>query len=700
MKKIVFAAAVAVAVLLTGCKQVTSNIETIKANALEITAKALPGFNYVTWSMPVDGAQVTVMRDDGTVLSPEDRGVQYALDANVQDGVEYTYTVYTGTPSNVTWQFSGTGVNNISDVDTLEGVRYEGNSASASCTAINPGYIKDGKLMSAIELCDYEEGGNADFVVKPENIVVEVEKIDGSDYVVVAYPTKNYLSYTTKLYRGNGLEMFGRDLVSAESMTSAETDDTAVYNSFYSNDGTYRANIPVTNAGEYSVEVVVAAKAPKNDKTAKKYSTSYVKAEKKVTFETLDASTATGDPVAGYIDAGKTVRVVWTPAKKADTTKWAADSYKVFVKDAKGVYTEIAPAKTAKLDEEGEEVKDEDGNVVMETKLAIAAGAQKGEDVYYIDYAIPNNKVGYSFYVVLSDNGKYESLEKSYTVNAYAELDKLTVEAANKTIKAGNTLLATYKISNEDLDKATGDDVIKNDVVLTFSDVNKDLVIKSVKYKTVAMNDNNRTYTTDNADLILDPEFSDAATNPAEYGKQSFVVKNVAIDSKVVFLVTVNAKVNGKEAYKDTMFTVVSDAVNSATPAINPGEFSVSAPTGAANEAKKVKVTVTPGTYEKNAQYTYTVFYAKVVDNTSVAGITAWTQVAVTPVYDDATDTWTGTSAGVTLDPTTIDGVDIKDGSPNSWKDSYVFKYVKTNKADVNKFAVGYSSVMEVTKNK
>lgn len=698
MKKNVFAAAVAVAVLLTGCKQVTSNIETIKSNALEITAKALPGFNYVTWSMPVDSATVKVMRDDGTELSPEHNNGNYALDANVQDGVEYTYTVYTGDPSRVDYQFSGSSVSNISDVDTLEGVRYEGNSASASCTAINPGYIKDGKLMSAIELCDYEEGGNADFVVKPENIVVEVEKIEGNYYVVVAYPTKNYLSYTTNLYRGNGLEIFGRDLVQAESMTNAQIDDTATYNSFYSNDGTYRANIPVTNAGEYSVEVVVAAKAAKNRVNAKKYSTSYVKAEKKVTFETLDAATATGDPVAGYIDAGKTVRVVWKPAKKADTTKWAADSYKVFVKDTKGDYKEIAPAKTAKLDEEGEEVKDEDGNVVMETKLAIAAGAQKGEDVYYIDYAIPNNKVRYDFYVVLSDNGKYESLEKKAEVSAYAELDKLTVDAGHKAIKSGNTTLATYKTSNEDLDKATGSDVIMNDVVLTFSDVNKDLVIKSVKYKTVAMNDN-RTYTTDNAALILDPEFSDAAANPAEYSKQSFVVKNVAIDSKVVFLVTVN-KVNGKEAYKDTMFTVVSDDVNSKTPTIYAGEFSVSAPTGAANEAKKVKVTVTPGTYENNAQYTYSVFYAKVVDDVSVAGITSWNAVAVTPVYDAATDTWTGTSAEVTLDPTTSADINNKEGSVANWKDSYVFKFVKTNKADVKNFAEKYSSVITVEKTK
>ncbi len=685
-----FAAAVAVAVLLSGCKQATSNIETIKADALDITAKALPGFNYVTWSVPVDGATVTgVYRDDGTKVNV---GVYastyYLLDTNVQDGAKYTYTVYTGNPSAATYQFSGSGVTSLEDVDTFEGVRLEGNSASASCTAINPTYIKDGKLMEALELCEYEEGCNKDYVINEDNIILE--EINGK--ITVAFPTKNYLSYTAKLYRGNGYELFGRDKAAdvTTGFTSASGANDVVDKSFYSNNGSYRYDSAVVAAGKYFVEVEVTAK------NAKAYSKSYVKSAKTIELAPLDAPTATGTPAAGYIDAGKTARIVWTPAVKTDTTKWAADSYKVYAKDAYDVYTEIAPAKTAKVDEDGKEVEDEDGNVIMEAKLAISAGAQKGEDVYYIDYAIPDNKVGYTFYVVLSDNGKYETSDKTATLAAYAELSKLDVATAG-SIKSGAATLATYATALKDLDKATGNAVINNDVELTFSSVNKDLVIKSVKYKTVAMNDN-RTYTTDNAALILDPEFKDAVANPAEYAKQTFVVKNVAMDSKVVFLVTVNAKVNGKEAYKDTMFTTVSAAVNSVTPTINPGEFSVSAPAGAANEAKKVKVTVTPGTYENKTQYAYSVYYAKIVNGASVASVTTWTPVAVTIAYDAATAKWTATSADVTLDAATIDSVDQKDGAATRWSDDYVFKFVKTNNADPNKVAVDYSSVISVTK--
>lgn len=663
MKKIMFAAAVAVAVLLTGCKQVTSNIETIKSNALEITAKALPGFNYVTWSMPVDGAQVTVMRDDGTVLSPEcDRG-NYALDANVQDGVEYTYTVYTGKPSEVSWQFIG-NVTNISDVDTLEGVRYEGNSASASCTAINPGYIKDGKLMSAIELCDYEEGGNADFVVKPENIVVELEKVGNADYVVVAYPTKNYLSYTTKLYRGNGLEIFGRDLVSAETVNYY--DDTAKYNSFYSNDGTYRANIPVTNAGEYSVEVVVEAKAAKTGGNVKKYSTSYVKAEKKVTFEKLDAATATGSPTVGYIDAGKTVRVVWTPAKKADTTKWAADSYKVFVKDAKDVYTEIAPAKTAKLDEEGEEVKDEDGNVVMETKLAIAAGAQKGEDVYYIDYAIPNNKVSYTFYVVLSDNGKYESLEKKVELTAYNELSTI----------AGISSAATFKTVDED--------AVANDAVFTItldSDALKavkagKLKLASVGYKVIAKNDNGSYEPTT---VVLDGDLTAVTTNTDDYSTYVAVLKNVAKDSKVYF----QAKFTGAE-YKDTYTSATTETASGDSTIKTTGWIkSVTAKDALPNDKNPVFNFVIEETIDNNeplySLYDYKIFYAAIAADGSKG---AWDDAGV-EMKLDSEDVKTATKyAGkkeVTLDAKTATKNEA--GKVTGYSTTYAIKYVKTLKA-------------------
>lgn len=666
MKKIMFAAAVAVAVLLSGCKQAASNIETIKADALDITAKALPGFNYVTWSKPVDGSNVTdLLRDDGSTLSTTNN---YVLDTNVQDGVKYTYTVYTSNPSSVNWQFAGAGVQNINDVDTLEGVRYEGNSASASCTAINPTYIRDGKLMEALELADFEEGCNKDYVINEENIILE-EK-DGK--ITVAFPTKSYLTYTAKLYRGNGYELFGRDKVSA-AFTAAGANNDAKQGSFYSNDGSYRYDSAVVSAGKYFVEVEVGAQ---NNKA---YSKSYVKSAKTIELAPLDVATATGTPDAGYIDAGKTARIVWTPAVKTDTTKWAADSYKVYVKDSKDVYTEIAPAKVAKVDEEGEEVKDDDGNVVMETKLAIAAGARKGEDVYYIDYAIPNNKVDYTFYVVLSDNGKYESSLKSASVGAYTPLSTI----------AGISSSATFRIVDED--------AIANDAVFTITLANDSDALKAVKagklklasvgYKVIAKNDNG-SYEPDT--VVLDGELTAATTNTDDYSTYIATLKNVAKDSKVYF----QAKFTGAE-YKDTYTSATTETVSGVSPIPTTGWTKSVTQKEAPNDKDPVFNFVIEETIVDNeplySLYDYKIFYAAIAADGSKG---AWVDAGV-EMKLDSTEVKTATKyAGkkeVTLAATTAEKNEA--GYVKGYSTTYAIKYVKTLKATGDS-VVEYATVL------
>lgn len=670
MKKIVFAAAVAVAVLLTGCKQVTSNIETIKSNALEITAKALPGFNYVTWSVPVDGANVAgVYRDDGTKVNVGDyASTYYLLDTNVQDGVEYTYTVYTEEPSSVIYQFNGTDVTNISDVDTLEGYRLEGNSASASCTAINPTYIRDGKLMEALELADFEEGCNKDYVINEENIILE-EK-DGK--ITVAFPTKSYLKYTAKLYRGNGYELFGRDKATAvdTNIASASNNDAKLY-SFYSNDGSYRYESAVTTAGKYFVEVEVSAQ---NDKA---YSKSYVKSTKTIELAPLDAATETSIPVVNYIDAGKTVRVIWTPAKKADATKWAADSYKVYVKDAKDVYTEIAPAKTAKLDEEGEEVKDDDGNVVMETKLAIAAGAQKGEDVYYIDYTIPNNKVDYDFYVVLSDNGKYEKSLKTKKLWAYTELSTIT----------GITSNATFSTVDED---AVANDAVFN--ITLESDALKavkagKIKLASVGYKVIAKNDNG---TYESTGVVLDGDLTAVTTNTDDYSKYVAVLKNVAKDSKVYF----QAKFTGAE-YKDayTYDTTVTASGASTIPTTGLIYF-VTAKEAMSNAKDPVFNFVIEETIVDDeplySLYDYKIYYAAIAaDGSKGAWVDAGVEMKLDP-EDVKTATKYAGKKEVTLPATTAEKNEA--GKVTGYSTTYAIKFVKTLKATGDS-VVEYSSV-------
>ena len=181
MKKAIFkgfaVAALALAVIFTGCSN-DSNIESFRADSVKVTAKAFPGFNYVSWTLPESdtGAKITLQRDDkvigdttstGTGLTTIANG--YYIDEAVSDGISYTYTVYI-TPSST---YKPVALNTGAQNDYSTGYIMKGNSASDSCKAINPICIKDGKLMTALDLCEYEVGGDSDFVINEENIIFQ-----------------------------------------------------------------------------------------------------------------------------------------------------------------------------------------------------------------------------------------------------------------------------------------------------------------------------------------------------------------------------------------------------------------------------------------------------------------------------------------------------------------------------------------------
>ena len=717
MKKAIFkgfaVATLALAVLFTGCKNEPSNIETIRVDAVEITAKAYPGYNYVCWTLPegYQSSKIMIIRDDGKVMKSQaaydttTTGSLSFVDTDIKDGVSYKYTAYVDTTGvSVDKAFtSGSGSTTISDVSTdYKGLVTLGNSSSASCKAINPVCIKDGKLMAALDLCEYEDGCDEDYIINADNIVFErtvglnsaktkfVESFD------VAFPTKEYLTYTPKVYKGNALDTFGLLSATAETATfTAVTDNNAPYvgtaaakQNFYTNDTAVRYNGVITGAGEYTLVVEVAAQNPA-------YSKSIVTASKKFTVEALDTNTNTDNVVAGYVDEGKKIRVLWTPATKSDTSLWAEDSYKVYVKDSYGVYTEIAPAKKAKVNEDGEAVEDDDGNVIMETTLPIAKDLKKNEYVYYIDYAVADNKIGYNFYVVLSDNGKFESTTNTTTASV-ANWDEITTLA---TLPTGASVDAGfYNVENDEL---------TNDAFLKITDVNKNttkdkFVTVTAKYKVLTKDaangylgdgtkDNNAT---DYAELWLDKEFNDAeAVTAADATRFDFIVKNVDIDSKVIWLYKVS-----KKDCKDNYFYLDSGVSALSSFSTGLAELSITdVERTDATTAQKVKFVLTPSETAR-ANYTYKLYYAKVnkvaSDQTgnkypSYDTITDWTKVTenATFAWDKDTLDFRFTSAEITLDATTTAEEKLADDYATTGKkvaknyaDTYAIKLVKINK--------------------
>lgn len=663
-------ALVLAAAVFTSCAPAASSDDKRIYDDVELSSVAFPGYNYIVYTpvsvtgvydlitdevkIEVAGGSATgnvtktnvpnvkrtyiLYRNDGKQLetfsssensSKDDPLDYYFVDSDIVDGEKYEYTLY------------------------LDGKKIK----STEVTAIKPEYLINGKLTTASDLVAYDNW--SDEVVTADNITVDVKTdVNRNNRFIVTFPAKQYLTYTVQLYKGNGLELFGKLVSASDSLNNNMY--SPVSTQYYKPDYVAKYANQVTAPGEYTVKVTVSATGYEDD---------VVVASKKVTIDALDVATGTGAVNGAYIDEGETIRLVWTPAKKADQSNWSADNYKVYTLDSKGVYTLVSE----KVKEAEAEAKDAE-ETAEEVIKSIGKDTQSVySDVYYLDYKVENNKVAYKFVVVLSDNGKFEDLNKTADVSAY----EAKAKATDCTVSAAFT----------DLDK----DGANNDLVLTFSgftagDTRK---LKSVKYFIAEKPD--KTY-------VLDSELTGAAVVPsADYTTYDVVIKDVPFDSKVVYQYTIS-----DDKKDDLVRTKVTDDASSITTSINSTEF-VLLPTEQAkttdDTTAKVKVTVKP---EDKALYTYEVYVAKLDSNSaSYESVTAWTKLPVELKAATDKKSWVA-EASTTLIPAepTKDGT--TDGKTVSYSDKFVFKYVKintkyasvTNKAT----AVSYSSVVDVTK--
>ena len=82
-------------------------------------------------------------------------------------------------------------------------------SKSASAKAIKPDYYDaKGNLVTALDLCNYENGGNKNYVISEKNLFLNV---DADGELRVTFPTKAYLNYEVALAAGNSVDTFGFD---------------------------------------------------------------------------------------------------------------------------------------------------------------------------------------------------------------------------------------------------------------------------------------------------------------------------------------------------------------------------------------------------------------------------------------------------------------------------------------------------------
>lgn len=617
--------ACALGMLFTSCSQpqTPSNIEVVTVDATEITVKALPGYNKVTWTPVSNANYVLYINGEKQDDYASNVNLMY-LDNKIVDGKEYTYTVYT-IPAGlkVESEFDESQINKIGG----NKVAYytKGNKSSATVKAIVPPFVKDGKLVTALDVIDYDPEAKAEDKVTAENINFFYDEDENS--VKFSYPVKDYLNYTYKLYRGNELEVFGKNATAVEQGTTLGKH--------------FGKKVELTNAGEYTLVVEV---------TCDGYKTSKITAAKKVTVDALiDAADPTSAPKANYIDEGTKARIIWTPAKKADKSDWAPKNYTVYVKDNKNVYTPINLVKSTTVGEDGAEITKEE--------IKTLEGTQKGDKVYYVEYDVPNNKVDYTFYVVLNDNGKLEAVKKETTLYAYAEITD--VVSFNASANVSGSWTATDKTAKTD------------DAVLTITGLTDDQEIEFVKYKVLSKKAN-KTYTVKEA--LLDSEFVDAKV-PEKYTKNDIIVKDIAEDSKVLFLYAIKEK--GKKSFyefKELSLGGLSDSTN-AKLTYTPEERTD------LTKDPTYLIKFSSNDYDDANNWTYKVYYAKLdSNNATLDGVSSWTSVGdIIPTLNEGKTAWEAEVKGITLAATT----EIKDPLTNKttlYKDTYAFKIVKASK--------------------
>lgn len=618
--KVLAVVAMALGMFFTSCSQQVSNIEVVTVDASEITVKSYPGFNEISWT-PVSNATYLLYRN-GEKVTPNG-GETNHKDTNIVDGVEYTYTVYT-LPTTLVVK-SEFYEKNLTAIGGNKVAYYtKGNKSSVTVTAIVPPFTKDGALVTALDLIDYDPNANAEAKVTAENINFIYDDVDST--FKIEFPAVEYLTYNYRLYRGNALEVFGKfagDYAKENPSITVNTTKVGL------SKGRASTSFYTTSAGEYTLEVTVAKDG---------YKSSKVIAANKITVETIDVAKASGNPVVAYIDNGENARVMWTPAVKTDEkTLWPEANYIVYVKDAKGVYTAINEVKAASTDDEGNAIPAE---------YAAKVGAKEGETYYYVDYPVVNNKLAYEFYVVLNCDGKLEASPKYKKLDPYAELVKLTF----------NGTVAT-KSFDADADK------LEDDVLLTFTGLAKDQKIESVKYLKYNKNtaNANALYVPDTC--VLDEQFTEvpAANSVDTFVKKdpvkdqydniigyvdvlsySYLVKDLKEDEGVVFLYEIS-----QEGYKSlfgtkqvSVYTPDADAAYNIDWSEDLREDYTKDPT--------YDFTFTTTKYDAAKNWTYSVYYG--LFEKDVEGVKEWKPIgAINPTLNETKTAWVAKVENVTL---------------------------------------------------
>jgi len=447
------------------------DVKTIKLATPAVKTMSYPGVNMIAWDR-VEGAETyLVLRDDGSTVLNATAATYSTSDVNISDGITYKYTVWAlaadedGTYDD--YFFASSVTPTVKDkLDIYDYTQLKSSKKTVSVKARVPDYTNE-----ALDICKYESKPNSKFVVNSKNITVKRYNNYTSgtavDTLYVTYPTKAYLTYTSTLYRGNAITVFGRDVVGSsndDTQTATASIGAGTGFNFYTNNDSYVYQTPITQSGEYRVVVDVSATG---------YIPSSVTADTVITVEKLDAAVATGTPTAKYTDdAQTTARLMWTPAKKSNGDLWPTENYVIYTLDSRtAVYTPV------------------------EAEVKVSTSTDVTTDVYYVDYTVADNKVTTTFVVVLKDGDKYESTSKTAT---------LAATTYNRTV--AGSIAGGKTVGGKQVATALDTDTVANDIEWTLTLNNTKQTFKA--YRLVKDID---LITTANAAAVIRADFDETA---------------------------------------------------------------------------------------------------------------------------------------------------------------------------------------------
>lgn len=396
MKKIFFLLG-AVAFLLSGflfpsCTDVDGDnyYATTTIGTLEVSAKAYPGVNVLSWKTVKDAASYSVYRtivngkNEELVYSTKTADDVYYCDTDVDEETSYKYRVIAN-PKDVTVHDASQREVSLTTVKTATGDNLKGTWAPS------------GTVFS--ELAKYENDYNASDSVLSESTISVKLLVDNAPTVRVTFPVKAYASYKVYLSQANG------GLLNEKSVLEYET---TIYGYMYNKTAT--VDLTALYSGKKQVTVVAI---PLNNTL---YGNSVVASS--ATIEVKDFSDISS-AVVGSVSASWTnynssskvakVRVYFSPSEYNEK-EFEASEYTVY----RAAYTSIGEEDDTYTAINGSALLVYDKIEKVGTPKKDASVSENEKTVYYIDdtyidLSADKDISGIRYYVVLNHNGLFKT---------------------------------------------------------------------------------------------------------------------------------------------------------------------------------------------------------------------------------------------------------------------------------------------------